>query len=358
MLRSLVGSEMCIRDSAWIGGMTALTISALLTIAKALTPGARWMIMHEWRHPFRRYLWNGPHLSVTMLCLGTPESAVSHDARRAAFVVCSIAQVVLACRYYRTWMFDQAAGLSRAGPPFLLSVIGWLLLCVLAQQESLREDWGFDFGLMYFGVGVIFYGLALVGLFLHMHDVEGSTNSPANFLIIAPASVAVACLESFDQNFSGAARAAFGFGIVMLVLLLSTKPPIVEPPSVLGHYWPYVFPVAALGSAAVRYGNSEDSEAAKVVGWVILVLQSIIFVTVLFRESFHFATVFCCGAPGTDPLFSSFPMEGGNDEPEPAEEETVDSEANAMTIDDSATTRTTDLKPDDLATFQVEVSRA
>ena len=55
------------------------------------------------------------------------------------------------------------------GTPYLLSVIGWFLLCVLANQEGLVEVWELDLASFCFGIGCFFYTLSLFSIFLRIH---------------------------------------------------------------------------------------------------------------------------------------------------------------------------------------------
>ena len=64
-------------------------------------------VRREWEDPVLSYFFVGPHISLLMICLGTPEEVTSLGWRRAAWSVGLLAQIVLTRFYYLRWLFRQ-----------------------------------------------------------------------------------------------------------------------------------------------------------------------------------------------------------------------------------------------------------
>ena len=63
-------------------------------------------------------------------------------------------------------MYSEKKSLEKAGAPYLLGVVGWLLLTVLGQKAKIEQDWGIDIPAMTLGVGVTFMCISMVAIFL------------------------------------------------------------------------------------------------------------------------------------------------------------------------------------------------
>ena len=73
-------------------------------------------------------------------------------------------------------------------------------------------------------------------------------------------------------------------------------------PKLLGSYWAYVFPVAALGSACINYAAYENSPEAKAVAWVVFIIAETLLILVFVRTMYHWAQVARGRALWRDPL--------------------------------------------------------
>jgi len=322
--RNPIGEE--INWFFWFLGIVSLGFTFITYVFKATDARTRWMVSREWKHPIRRYFFTGPHLSVLMLCLAAPQSALSSSARRTCWVLCFFVQSALAIRNYRGWMYSGYANLGKAGTPYLLSVIGWFLLCVLANQERLLDDWQIDMASFCFGIGSFFYTLSLFSIFLRMHkDTDNELpvlgpllktedtvqsiskcSTPAHFLILAPASVGAIGLSGFSEppDFGRGSRCIFGYALLMLFVLVSTSTGFKERPAVFGSYWPYVFPTAALATCGVKYHDSQGSVPSEVLAWFLIGVNCIALFGVVCRELIMHNMRVCCGnGRWADPLF-------------------------------------------------------
>ena len=79
-------------------------------------------------------------------------------------------------------------------------------------------------------------------------------------------------------------------------------PKLAGEPKLLGSYWAYVFPVAALGSACINYAAYENSPEAKAVAWVVFIIAETLLILVFVRTMYHWAQVARGRALWRDPL--------------------------------------------------------
>lgn len=85
-------------------------------------------------------------------------------------------------------------------------------------------------------------------------------------------------------------------------MLLLSGPKLAGEPKLLGSYWAYVFPVAALGSACINYAAYENSPEAKAVAWVVFITAETLLILVFVRTMYHWAQVARGRALWRDPL--------------------------------------------------------
>ena len=94
----------------WAVWVVACVVYALVMTAYAAKvwydPAA---VRREWGHAILSYFFVGPHISLIMICLGTPEELTSLGWRRAAWSVGLLAQIVLTRFYYLRWLFRTVA---------------------------------------------------------------------------------------------------------------------------------------------------------------------------------------------------------------------------------------------------------
>ena len=240
-----------------------------------------------------------------MLTLGTPTSVFNITDARYAWVVCFVFQFSLTGRYYVHWMYSEKAHLEKAGAPYLLSTVGWLLLAKLAQATAIFQAWGLDFDYFCFGMGMFWYMLALVAIFLGMHRAGTPRGHPSLFLIIAPAAVASLVMEGFEGKYGGPARSIFGFTLLMFCVLVAAGPTISKDPEAIGVYWAYTFPLAAQATCSVRYAAAVDRNAPKVLAWGLIAIAVLGTLAALFREAWHHVQVVRGLAKWDDPIFKS-----------------------------------------------------
>ncbi|KAJ8602022.1 hypothetical protein CTAYLR_002790 [Chrysophaeum taylorii] len=288
----------------WVVGLAIWCVLLVLLVAKVVCYPR--FASREWHHPTRCYFFFAPHLALVMLAIATPASLETRlrAARTSAWLVSCVLQVGLALVVYTRWMFSPVDGdVGHASPPYLLSTVGWPLLCVLAQILDLERRWNFDLPSCLFGIGAVWYALAFIAIMHTMHEHQHNKGAPVLFLIVAPPSVMAVALANFnDGAFGRASSAVFGFCVFMLLLLLRLGPKLLARPETLGVYWAYVFPLAALATASIRFASTYDTQVARILAWILVGVSTAAIITVSCRMSVHIYAVATGRAFWNDPL--------------------------------------------------------
>ena len=150
---------------------------------------------------------------------------------------------------------------------------------------------------------VVFYSFAAISVIQGLAEKPHLKGEPVLFLLIAPPSVAATCFANFHGGrFRGVPVSVLGYALVMLSVLLLSGPKLAGEPKLLGSYWAYVFPVAALGSGCVNYAAYENSPEAKAVAWVVFIIAETLLILVFVRTMYHWAQVARGRALWRDPL--------------------------------------------------------
>lgn len=233
--------------------VTGLGVSACFLV-KCRSQLGRDIIREEWRHPARVHFFHGPHLITIMLTLSAP-FPVSRVALQALWTITAISQTAIALSIYERWMFDPKSELSCGKPQFFLSTVGWFFLVVFGVAADIGPSWGIDFPAFCLGAGSVFYLIVVISNVSTLHKSPEGKAQPALFLFLAPPSVGMVGVALYTGEFELMTRAVFGYCIIMLLLLARIGVTILQDPIVLGVYWAYIFPLAALASASAYYAT-------------------------------------------------------------------------------------------------------
>jgi tellurite resistance protein len=202
-------------------------------------------------------------------------------------------------------MFSSERNISQAKPQFLLSVIGWFLLTVLGQQADAAAVWGIAIPSFCFGIGLFMYIMVTVNVFNGLHRNINNKGSPALTLLIAPPSVAAIAVDGLAGDigeFNVVAQVFLGWAILLFLLLLRLGPRIAESPSEVGTYWAYVFPLAALSSACLKYAIVSETMTTDILATLAMALATIALCTVFLRMTYHILLCLQNKARWGDPL--------------------------------------------------------
>lgn len=252
-----------------------------------------------------------PHVALVALCLGAPDGARAWSPRlfRWCYGLALALQVALCARSYARWVGDdgpggEPAGVDHATPPYLLSTVGWPLLSSLAVDLDIEREWGAPLAAWTLGPGVVFYGLCFASILQANATARGE---PSLFLLMAPpsaASVAMGCGAASDG--------AFGFAFLLFVVVLRVGPVFLRRPEILGAYWAYTFPLAALATAATHCAKC--GRAPEALAWALSSAALAMVVLVAGRMGLHAARVAAGADSWPDPLLAPPKgAEGGGD---------------------------------------------
>ena len=266
----------------WVASCVVLVVFSGLYGAKVARHPK--LVRFEWEHAHRAHFFNAPHLAVLMLAIGAPPTISDVRGLRVVMYLSGVVQTILTQIIYARWLFGESQNIGHARPPFLLSMVGWLLLAILAQQARLPSLAAF-----FFGGGFILYLLVLISIFLSMHTSIREKGSPALFLLLAPPSLSSTALAGFTDSgtFTKEACMLLGWCCVLLLLLFHLGPQLLAKPLSLGAYWAYVFPLSAFATAGTLYADSEGTLAARGFACFLILLSALSLVVVVLRMSWH-----------------------------------------------------------------------
>ncbi|EGB10227.1 hypothetical protein AURANDRAFT_71236 [Aureococcus anophagefferens] len=316
------------RAALWVLWAAALaTWIALVACLGAKALLHRRFLLREWRHRRRCFFFFVPHVALVALCLGAPDGARAWSPRlfRWCYGLALALQVALCARSYARWVGDdgpggEPAGVDHATPPdpgrdarispstrvgrgdvdarssaptpYLLSTVGWPLLSSLAVDLDIEREWGAPLAAWTLGPGVA---------------NATARGEPSLFLLMAPpsaASVAMGCGAASDG--------AFGFAFLLFVVVLRVGPVFLRRPEILGAYWAYTFPLAALATAATHCAKC--GRAPEALAWALSSAALAMVVLVAGRMGLHAARVAAGADSWPDPLLAPPKgAEGGTD---------------------------------------------
>ena len=292
------------RICQWIFWMLTIVTAVGISVCfffKSRSQLGRDIIREEWRHPARVHFFHCPHLITIMLTLAAP-FPVDRVALQVLWALTAICQTAIALGIYERWMFDPKSDLSCGKPQFFLSTVGWFFLLVLGVVAEINATWGIDFPAFCLGVGSMFYLVVAVSNFSTLHRSPEGKAQPALFLFLAPPSVGMVGVALYTEEFGLMPRAVFGFCIIMLLLLARIGVTILQDPVVLGVYWAYIFPLAALASASAHYADDASTSGARILCYVFVSIALLAVVTVFTRMTLHFVVVLNGQAVWGDPI--------------------------------------------------------
>lgn len=321
----------------------SLLISALLLLFYILKMIFHWpLVLDELRDGSRVHFSNMPHLILLLLTIGVPEelypflssssSIIPHAVgRQVCYGIALASQLIATSMIYESWMFSANASntIGCAQPQFLLSTIGWFLLAVLGSMLDVEERWGLALPSFCLGIGLVTYMMVVISIFYRIHETPRVRGSPALFLLIAPPSMGTVAWDLIaaqqqrtaaeDADGAGGmsmgAQLLFGWCLGLVLLLFRLGPSITKGPPVLGIYWAYVFPLAALATAAVRYASATGTMASKILASGCILVSVFALAVVYVRMYYHAYMVVCGREQWGDPLIFARAAEGEQEEP-------------------------------------------
>mmetsp|Transcript_45410 Transcript_45410/g.120427 ORF Transcript_45410/g.120427 Transcript_45410/m.120427 type:complete len:409 (-) Transcript_45410:334-1560(-) len=280
--RSRAPIELCV--VFFCAGVFVWVVSVVFLIVK-IAVNAR-HLKAEWKDGVRKHTLNMPNIAVLILSLGSPPGCLSSAAIRWIFLGAFLYQTGMSLSITSHWLYSSEEGhhLANAQTTYLLSVVGWPLLSILAYNSQLTSKVGLDVPVAMLGVGTFMFIMILPAILVNAWNAR---SHPAQFLLIAPPSVATIALAKIQGHFEGPSKAIFAATLFLMVVLMVNRPTIAKRPPFLGFYWAYTFPLAALATAGGANAKGQASTTAQVLAWVLLAVATGALVIVICRMSVH-----------------------------------------------------------------------
>ena len=206
---------------------SAVLVAIFVTVAHVYKVLFKWsMFEAELKDEIRIHFFNGPNLTLILLALGVPAVVpMAVKGLQVVFAIGLLYQTVFTQVIYEQWLFGKDSSVSAAKPPFLLSMMGWVLLAALGTPAEIENTWGLSIPQFCMGIATVFYLMVVFAIFNSLHQFRDVfRGSPSLTLLLAPPSVAVSALENFKQSMeatepSQASCAVLGWALILFILL-------------------------------------------------------------------------------------------------------------------------------------------
>ncbi|KAK7231060.1 hypothetical protein SO694_00076060 [Aureococcus anophagefferens] len=305
------------RAALWVLWAAALaTWIALVACLGAKALLHRRFLLREWRHRRRCFFFFVPHVALVALCLGAPDGARAWSPRlfRWCYGLALALQVALCARSYARWVGDDGPGGEPAGVDHATPPDPGRDARVSPSTRVGRGDVDARSSAPTFGRGAPHPAAPAQALPPVDGERQGrkranatARGEPSLFLLMAPpsaASVAMGCGAASDG--------AFGFAFLLFVVVLRVGPVFLRRPEILGAYWAYTFPLAALATAATHCAKC--GRAPEALAWALSSAALAMVVLVAGRMGLHAARVAAGADSWPDPLLAPPKgAEGGTD---------------------------------------------
>lgn len=272
------------------------------------------LVQDELKDPSRVHFGNTIFLIPLMLNIGVPEKAANnlgiedlYTGRLVVYSLCLASQLFATSSIYESWLFSKSKNIECSTPQFLLSIVGWFLLSVSGSSLDIKNVSGLALPTFCLGIGLMTYIMVVIAIFNGLHDSPKTKGSPALFLLIAPPAVGAVAWDMIDDSpvdFAFGSQMLFGWCLGLVLLLFRLGPQISQQPPSLGAYWAYVFPLAALATASVRFSTKDYNRSTIVVSAVSVVVSVVALAIVNARMWYHGYRVIQEKAAWNDPLLS------------------------------------------------------
>eukprot|EP00930_Biecheleria_cincta_P071517 TRINITY_DN5900_c0_g1_i1.p1 TRINITY_DN5900_c0_g1~~TRINITY_DN5900_c0_g1_i1.p1 ORF type:complete len:453 (+),score=71.91 TRINITY_DN5900_c0_g1_i1:26-1360(+) len=287
----------------WVFWVACVTTLAAFLIAFAAKMFFHWdVVRKEAYHPVRVNFFLGPVIALCMLSMGLPPSlGPQEEFLQAMWTIAFFYQCSATLVIYHRWLYVLSASVT-ASAPYLLSIVTWFLLCAMGGPAGIDQACGMPLRAMCFGVGTFFAVLIYPLILLGIHAGQTEAGSPALFLMLAPLSVAGNGIIGLSGGVTPSSQALFGAVLFMFFFLVRSAPKICARPAVLGIYWAYVFPVAAMAMLSISIASGQKSAVSEGIAAALSIVAIIAFLMVMARMTAHMVNVCREKDTWTDPV--------------------------------------------------------
>lgn len=292
----------------WIGSLTAASLIASAFVVKCVLHPK--MVLFEFQHPVRSKFMCLFHITLLLLALSCPLEYAGHDQvwRRTVWVIGAVPQLAAGIMETSGWMFSENAHLGAARVPYLLTPIGWLVLCNLGLQAELKEAWGVDLPAMCFGVGTLTYVIVCISILQNLHTPEGRLDkgSAGLFLLVAPPGLASLSLASFTGGYGTTSTCAFGAAFFLQLVMMKISNQMHKPPPFMGVYWAYTLAPSVVATSAIRLASAQGSAFTRVLAVGCVAVATLLLLLVALRMAWHEMQVLRGREKWVDVLYAAY----------------------------------------------------
>lgn len=270
---------------AWIGQLiAALAVFAFIALAsayalKALTGFES--VRREFEHPIAGNLFGTFFISLLLLPLLFAET--HRELARVIWVVGAIAMTVFAWAIVSRWI-SVTQNKEHASPAWIVPVVGMIDIPLAVPALG----WGDSMhGVMAFATAVgLFFALPLLTIILARLMFVGPLSDamkPSMLIMVAPFSVGFSAYVATAGHIDGFAETLYMLMLFMLAVVGGRLRNLGRCCPFRVSWWAVSFPLAASASAALRYAEHAQNEAATLIAIALLAFATVIIVALLVR---------------------------------------------------------------------------
>ena len=263
-----------------IAGFAAFVFvgQALLYAGKALRhPDA---VKAEWNHPIKLAFF--PAISISLLLGAIALREMLPAFASGIWIVGAALQAILTLAIVTSWISHRGFGVGQMSPAWFIPAVGNVIAPIAGVSLGFVDaSWYF------FSLGVLFWIVLLTLVFnrLVFHEPLPGKLRPTLTILIAPPAVAfLAWLQLNGGVLDAPARVLYNLGLFFTALVLIQAPVLFRLPFALS-FWALSFPIAAMTIASFRYAALSGATFFVAVGWVLLMLLTVIIAGLLWRTS-------------------------------------------------------------------------
>lgn len=262
------------------------TTFGVITLVVFLTVAAGYLIKiirfnsavkEEWCHPVKLAFF--PAISISMLLLAAIFLPYSQWLATLVWLTAVVLQVILTVSVISGWISHRSFEHGHLTPAWFIPAVGNVIAPLAGQPLGFVEvSW-------FFMAAGLFFWLVLTSLVLNrliFHDPLPERLMPTLVILIAPPAVGFISWIQLVQEIDVFARLLLNIGYLFALIVAVQLPSILKVEFSMS-FWALSFPLAALTSASLTYGDAMGSPTHTLIGMSLLALLCLIIAGLVIR---------------------------------------------------------------------------
>jgi len=233
-------------------------------------------VRQELNHPIKLSFF--PAFSISLILIATAGLQHAPGLSHVLWLAGSGLHLLFTFYVMSAWIHHEHFEIQHINPAWFIPVVGNILVPLAGVQHGYMEiSWFF------FSIGVVFWGVLLAIIFYRMlfHAPLPGKLLPTLFILIAPPAVGFLAYQQLNGGeLDTLARILYHIGLFLTLLLLTQVRRFLRLQFFLS-WWAYSFPLAAITTATLVYGQQIESPGLIAFGGVLVVLVTGVIITLV-----------------------------------------------------------------------------